>query len=106
MKEHGLAFETNENGLYVIQVEGTTFTVNLENVAKDYERDGDPDAIRRFADRLISAYNDPTPDWQTVQPNIRFQLEPDDYADGFDGTLHTRETHACMPGSDQANRLT
>lgn len=90
IKEHGMAFEIDENGLYVFQVEGTTFTVNLENVAKDYQRDQDPDAIRRFADRLLADYNESTPDWQTVQPFIRFQLEPDDYADGFDGTLHSR----------------
>lgn len=90
MKEHGIAFEIDENGLYVIRVEGTTFTVNLENVAKDYQRDQDPDAIRRFADRLLADYNESTPDWRAVQPFIRFQLEPDDYADGFNGTLNSR----------------
>lgn len=90
MKERGIAFEINENGLYVVQVEGTTFTINLENVVKDYQRDGDPDSVRRFADRLLEDRQERTPDWKSVQPFIRFQLEPDDYADGFDGFLHAR----------------
>jgi hypothetical protein len=90
MKENGITFMIDDNGLYVVQSQGTSFTVNLENVAKNYERDRDSDYVRRFADRLLTDYNEPTPDWQTVQPFVRFQLEPDDYADDFAGTLHTR----------------
>lgn len=90
MTEHGITFVIDDNGLYVIQVEGTSVTVNFENVARNYERDRDSDSIRRFADRLLTDYREPTPDWQSVQPFIRFQLEPDDYADGFAGTLHAR----------------
>lgn len=90
LRENGVAFEIDKNGLYIIRLAGNTLSVNLKNVVKDFERDGNLDSVRQFADRVSAGYVLSTPDWESVQPYVRFQLEPDDYADGFAGTLHTR----------------
>jgi hypothetical protein len=86
----GAEFEIDENGLYAIKLEGNSLTVNLENVGKDYARDGDSDSVRRFADQVIENFNQPTQNWDSIQPHVRFQLESDDYANGFEGVLHNR----------------
>lgn len=90
LQDLGVEFEIDENGLYAIKLEDNSLTVNLENVAKDYERDGDLDSVRRFADQVVEDFTQPIPDWDSVQPHVRFQLEPDDYANGFGDVLHSR----------------
>lgn len=90
LRDRGVAFEIVEHGLYVIKLEGNSITANLSSVSKDYVRDGDPESIRRFADQVMEGINEPTPDWESVQPYLRFQLEPDDSVDGFAGILHSR----------------
>lgn len=89
LQDHGIEFEIDDNGLYAIKLDDNSLTVSLENVAKEYERDGDPDAVRRFADQVVGDFDHSTPDWDSVQPHVRFQLEPDDYANGFEDILHS-----------------
>jgi hypothetical protein len=96
LRELGVEFKIDENGLYAITLEDYSLTVNLDNVAKDYKRDGDPDSVRRFANQVLEDFREPTPDWDSVQPYVRFQLEPDDYADGFGGILHSRVVDGLM----------
>jgi len=87
LKKRGITFATTAEGLYEVKVGEQTVTVSLENVRRDYERDGDPDAIVRFVDRIDGAFYDETPPWQDVRPYVRYSLEPADYETGFDGVL-------------------
>jgi hypothetical protein len=56
LRDLGVGFEIDENGFYTIALEDNALTVNLENVAKDYERDGDPDSVRRFANQVVEDF--------------------------------------------------
>lgn len=84
----GVEFQIDGNGCYSIEADKNSITANIENIAREYARDGDPDSVRRFADQIVDRVTYQTPSWELVQPYIRFQLEPDDYADGFDIILH------------------
>ena len=84
----GLRFAINDDGLYVIEIGGITAKVSLENLRRNYARDTDPAAIARFAEQLSVNFFAEVPDWKTARRNIRYSLEPSDYASGFQETLH------------------
>jgi hypothetical protein len=88
LENRGLPFEVTEEGLYSIQIGEVEVTVNLENVRRDYARDGDVDAIAQFAEQLDQEFFGDTPDWPAVKPFVRYSIEPSDYENGFGETLH------------------
>jgi hypothetical protein len=55
--------------------------VNLENVARNAERDDDPDEIRRFAAQVLDRPAEP-PAWAEASGWLRFLAEPADVAIG------------------------
>jgi uncharacterized protein YtpQ (UPF0354 family) len=87
LDKRGIALSTTAEGLYTVEVDEQTVTVSLENIRRDYERDGDADAIVRFVDRIVGVFYGETPPWQEVQPYVRYSLEPADYETGFDDVL-------------------
>lgn len=88
LAQRNLAFVVTDDGLYEIQIDDVTATVNLENIRRNYERDNDADAIARFAKQLdVEMFGD-LPDWKSVKLHVRFSIEPSDYETGFDDTLH------------------
>lgn len=84
----GFDYEVIEDGVYEIVVGEITLTVCLENMRRDYARDSDPSVVSRFAEQLDAAISGETPDWEAVQPFIRYCLEPSNYEMGFDDVLH------------------
>ena len=87
LNERGIDYSTTAEDLYAIRLDDQTVTVSLENIRRDYERDGDPDAIVRFVDRIEGVIHEETPPWEELRPYIRYSLEPTDYETGFDEVL-------------------
>ena len=88
LARRGLPFALTEDGIYKIKIDDINAKVNLENVRRNYRRDKDAGAIARFAEQLDGKLFGDTPDWLTVEPFIRYSLEPANYETGFDDTLH------------------
>lgn len=89
-------FTITEEGLYQVQIGKITATVNLENVRRNYERDNDAEAIARFAKQLDVDCFDEALGWEAVQSLVRYSIEPADYENGFDDTLHESVTDALV----------
>ena len=87
LTKRGYGYTRTEEGLYQVEIGDVTATVNLDNVRRNYERDGDGDAISRFADQLDEMFGD-VPGWAEVKSQLRYSLEPSDYESGFEDTLH------------------
>ena len=83
LERRGLTFTLNSEGLYLICVNETDFTISLENIRRDYQRDGDPGAVVRFVDRITGIVTTEPPSWRDVGPYIRYSLEPWDHDGEF-----------------------
>lgn len=81
-------YSLNEEGQYVIQVGDVTVHVSLENIRRDFERDNDEEAVKRFAQQVSIEHFQESSDWQTAKTLLRYSLEPADYVMGFEDTLH------------------
>ena len=88
LRENGIKFEINQQGLYVVRRNGETLTINLENIAREYNRSKDAEAVRRFADRLLTNTVPAELSWDEVTPCLRFSIEPDNYVGGFEDVVH------------------
>ncbi|GAA4420106.1 hypothetical protein [Bremerella cremea] len=74
----GLAFEFDaESDRYRVQIEDFEMMVNLDNVARDVEANGDLQRVSRFVDAIIETAQHP--DDAIVAENLYWSLEPNDY---------------------------
>jgi len=82
LSRRGIAFEIDpESGRYAIERTGGRFLVNLDNIAREFERDGEIDRIFRFVDTIQNA----TPSAGSfVVENVFWALEPSDYEEKAD----------------------
>ncbi|HEY9755359.1 MAG TPA: hypothetical protein V6C97_09365 [Oculatellaceae cyanobacterium] len=72
---HGIIIDSiSEDVFLTIRVHGRDFTVNTENICRDYLRNGDAEAVNAWVD-TISAIEAPPPDWKMAQSGIRFSAE-------------------------------
>jgi hypothetical protein len=90
LKKRGLVFSITPEWHYKIAIQGTDYTVNLENIRRNYERDDDAGIIIRFVDNVLRMPEPTPPTWMEVQPYLRFSLEPSNYVSGFDDVLFDR----------------
>jgi hypothetical protein len=75
LRRRGVAFTRGEEPeTYALTVDGVTLTVNLANVARNFERDGDAGAIRRFTDRILAIARNPEPAWDPER--VYWSAEP------------------------------
>lgn len=88
LRRRKLSFQRTADGLYALEVNGGELTVNLENVARDFERDHDAEVIPRFVERCLASVV--VPGWKEAQQWVYFSAEPSDHA--FGDTLRTRVT--------------
>ena len=65
---------------YVIHNRGLDLFVSLDNLGKDYARDGDPSHIAHFVEAVLASNSEPR-SWEAAQSSILFSLEPNDYAE-------------------------
>jgi hypothetical protein len=92
LRRRGVKFRRqDEDGVYVVEVRGTPTTINLVNVA----RDGDPEVIRRFVDRVLSPME--IPPWPEARRLLYWSAESADHE--FSGDV------ICEPVSDGVDRV-
>ena len=68
LDERGIGYSVTTERLYEVQIHDQTVTVSLENVPRNYDRDGDADAIVRFVDKFDTNFFAETPPWDDVRP--------------------------------------
>jgi hypothetical protein len=73
----GLGFERgSEAGLYKVRVGGVDLDVSLANVARNYERDGDPEGVLQFAQHVAEFRPEDDPPWEKAKPFLVWVAEP------------------------------
>jgi hypothetical protein len=78
LSKRGIAFSPpDKEGLYRVQTDRGEVIVNLENIARDYQRDGDPKSVIHFVDRVLKTSEFPR--WEIAQSLVYFSAEPSDY---------------------------
>jgi len=75
LSRRGCSFVRVDEQRYCFEVEGSSVTVNLENVRRDAEREGDPDAIRRFVDTVFAAISTPSLSWAEASSALFWSAE-------------------------------
>lgn len=85
----GIQYTVSAEGYYEIQAADQTVLVSLENIRRDYDRNGDAGAIARFVDTIQSQFFTETPSWDDVQAYVRYSLEPADMETGSDDVVLT-----------------
>ncbi len=78
LRARGLKFERDDAGVYSFEANGMPMTASLENVRRNAERDGDPEAIARFVDKLLETPRRTTPPWSEASRFLFFAAEPSD----------------------------
>ncbi len=92
LERRGIAFSLTSEGSYAIDLHGASLDTSLENIRRNYERDGDADAIIRFVDRLTVDYFASIPSWDDVRPYVRYSLEGMYHGALLDDVLFDRVT--------------
>jgi hypothetical protein len=81
MAAHNLEPEPLEDGSYFLKLGGLTFTLNLENISKEYEADREPAHVKRFVETIFESLA-PVPAWPEAASGLRLATEPGDYKFG------------------------
>ncbi len=92
LDRRGIAFSLTPEGTYAVDLGGASLDASLDNIRRDYERDGDADAIIRFVDRLTVDYFADIPSWDDVRPYLRYSLEGMYHGTLLDDVLFDRVT--------------
>ena len=79
-KRHVSFSGPDAQGLYKLESESGRLTVSLENIARNYKRDGEPEAIIRFIDQTLSTFV--LPKWEQAKTLLYFSAEPSDHQFG------------------------
>ena len=76
----GVRFEHGpEPMLYKARVDGVDLEVNLENVARNYARDGDPAGVKTFAAQIAAFRREKGPPWKDARRSVFWVAEPGDF---------------------------
>jgi uncharacterized protein YtpQ (UPF0354 family) len=92
LDRRGIAYSVTSEGLYDVDVGGMNLSTSLENIRRNYERDGNDAAVVEFVDRLTIDYFGSVPSWDEVCPYLRYSLEPMDHGTALDEVLFDRVT--------------
>lgn len=80
LKRRSITFSPpDKEGLYKVHNGEIEITVNLANIARNFERDKDPESIIRFVDQVMRTGKEPLPPAEKAKPFIYFSAEPNDY---------------------------
>jgi hypothetical protein len=79
LARRGLVGERDGEHRYRVQVGDLSIHVNLENIRRNAEREGDPDVIRRFVAQVIHIGTAPELDWKDASRLLLLSAEPSDY---------------------------
>jgi hypothetical protein len=76
LRKRAIGFVYTRDGRYEIDAEGGgKVLLSLDNVSRDYERDGDPGRIVRFVDTALGVFS-PLPPWRESRSRIYWSAEP------------------------------
>jgi hypothetical protein len=78
LSRRGTSFVREGAHEYRIRRGTSMVTANLTNVRRNAERDGDPDLIRRFVDKVLSAFPSEIPEWREASSLLLWAAEPTD----------------------------
>src|SRR5688572_11795042 len=76
-------------GHHVIDLSGDEFTINLDNLSREYARDRDPSIFSTFVTALL-ADRQPLPPWDQARPRVRYIAESSKR--NLSGIIHDRVT--------------
>ncbi len=76
MAARGVPVTVRADGQYEFRRGSGANAISLENVSKEFERDRDPDRVRRFVDSILTA--PVIPDWPDARKGLYFAVEPAD----------------------------
>lgn len=77
LRKRKIPFTHSEEGRYVVILGDLSLDVSLDNVARDFERDADPERIARFVD-TIQDMDSPAPAWNTAREQVYWMAESAD----------------------------
>ena len=83
-----IPYSIADDGRYELSVNDAKLTVSIDNILRNFERDGDLNAVSRFVDTILDDLNFETPGWDDVRDLVRYSLEPSDYDIGFGDVIH------------------
>jgi hypothetical protein len=92
LDRRGIAYSLTGDGTYAVELDGTTLDISLENIRRDFERDGDAGAIIRFVDQVSIDHFASVPTWDEVGPYVRYSLEGMKHGTLLDDVLFDRVT--------------
>lgn len=75
LERRGLGFERNDELTYRVRLSGGDVSVSLENLRRDVERDGDPDAIGRFVETVVTTFSTESPTWERAAELVFWSAE-------------------------------
>ena len=75
LQQRNIAFKRREDGTYEINAHSGVSYISLDNVKRNFQRDGDPDLIHRFVDNILQKVEE-LPGWNTLSLHIYPSLEP------------------------------
>lgn len=83
LHRRGLAFSIEaDTGRYVMESGGSRLLISIENLRKDFERDGDTGRVMRFVDAVLASR---APQQERYTPEqLYWCLEPNDYSEPAD----------------------
>lgn len=93
LRRRGVLFVRSDVSTYEIVLGDGRVTVSLENVARDLERDDDPDRLVRFADSVLGTLV-PLPGWDAARENVYWIVE--DRAHDLIGVVHEALTEGVV----------
>ena len=74
LTERGIEFQRREDGRYEIVSDDGPMSVSLDNLARQYARDREPEAIGRFVDSVMSGLA-PVPPWEYARDAVFPMIE-------------------------------
>jgi hypothetical protein len=74
-RSRGMDFEVLEDSRYCFSHNGGVLKISLDNIRRDYERDGDEAAVVRFLDNTLLATSDELPGWEEAKDHVYPYLE-------------------------------
>jgi hypothetical protein len=92
LNRRGIVYSLTPEGTYAVDAGGVTLDISLENVRRDFERDGDAEVISRFVDQIPLDDFASVPTWDDARPYVRYALEGMDQGALLDDVLFDRVT--------------
>lgn len=86
LQQRNIAFKKWEDGFYEVNAHGGVSHISLDNVKRNFLRDGDPDVIHRFVESILQKV-DELPAWDKLSLHIYPSLEPLD-KDRLEDVVH------------------